>query len=90
MFMITFFLGKNNVTWCETTPNRSIKPYPWFLGNSGGYLGLFLGYAVLNVPELLNDAFDWLYKKWNTRKSEASVAPSSTGAQYIVPTDQIV
>ena len=79
--MITFCLGKNNITWCEDTTNRSIKPYPWFSGNSGGYLGLFLGYAVLNVPELLQKAFDWIYAKWNARKNEASVTPGSAWAQ---------
>ena len=32
-----------------------------FLGNVGGYLGLFLGYALLNVPELFQRAMDSLH-----------------------------
>jgi hypothetical protein len=31
-----------------------------FAGNAGGYLGLFLGYALLNVPELIMDLWDWM------------------------------
>ena len=31
-----------------------------FAGNAGGYLGLFLGYALLNVPELIMSFWDWL------------------------------
>ena len=46
--------------------------YPLFSGNAGGYLGLFLGYAALNIPELLEVAFDWLYKKWNKRKTDSA------------------
>ena len=61
-----------------------------FLGNAGGYLGLFLGYAVLDIPELLQGVFNWLYTKWNARKNEASVTPASAGAQYIVPTGNMV
>ena len=37
----------------------------WFTGNAGGYLGLFLGYALLNVPELVKEALNW----WNKKKS---------------------
>ena len=33
-----------------------------FLGNAGGYLGLFLGYAMLHVPELLRNGFKWTKK----------------------------
>ena len=33
------------------------------LGNAGGYLGLFLGYAILNVPEFLLTAFTWIAKQ---------------------------
>ena len=59
------------------------------VGNAGGYLGLFLGYAALNVPELLLKAFDWFRTKWNKRKSESLVAPDSLGAQSVVSTDNI-
>ena len=34
-----------------------------YTGNAGGYLGLFLGYALLNVPELLNAAYKWTREK---------------------------
>ena len=30
------------------------------LGNAGGYLGLFLGYALLNVPVLLEKFYNWM------------------------------
>ena len=29
------------------------------IGNARGYLGLFLGYALLNVPNLIQDAYNW-------------------------------
>ena len=38
----------------EITKNVSI-----IIGNAGGYLGLFLGYALLNVPNLIQDAYNW-------------------------------
>ena len=48
--------------------------YIYFLiGNAGGYLGLFLGYALLNVPELLRGALNW----WNEKKNKARWAPGS-------------
>ena len=33
---------------------KQIKAYPFdsFTGNVGGYMGLFLGYAILNLPTL--------------------------------------
>ena len=37
------------------------------LGNAGGYLGLFLGYALLNVPTLLLDAYTWMEEKYKGR-----------------------
>ena len=44
-----------------------------FLGNAGGYLGLFLGYAALNVPELLQAAFMWIYGNKNVKKRASTV-----------------
>ena len=29
------------------------------VGNMGGYMGLLLGYAVLNFPDLLRGIFNW-------------------------------
>ena len=46
-----------------------------FLGNAGGYLGLFLGYALLNVPELVQEAVVWLQTYWNERKNKATRKP---------------
>ena len=40
---------------CFVITNNSL-----FAGNAGGYLGLFLGYALLNVPDLLWAAFSWI------------------------------
>ena len=36
-----------------------------FVGNAGGYLGLFLGYALLNVPEIVQGAYNWLRTDWS-------------------------
>jgi len=38
-----------------------------FVGNSGGYIGLFLGYALLQIPGMLCYMITWCYKyflKW--------------------------
>ena len=47
----------------------------WFTGNAGGYLGLFLGYALLNVPELFQEAVNWWNKKKNKGKKATYVIP---------------
>ena len=48
-----------------------------FLGNVGGYLGLFLGYALLNVPELFQRAMNWLHTSTNEVKNEAKKTSTS-------------
>ena len=35
----------------------------YFIGNAGGYLGLFLGYALLNLPDFLQESFNWICPK---------------------------
>ena len=30
------------------------------LGNSGGYLGMFLGYAMIQLPDLVSLLYNWL------------------------------
>ena len=35
----------------------------YFVGNAGGYLGLFLGYTLLNVPDFLQDTYNWIKDK---------------------------
>ena len=35
----------------------------YFVGNAGGYLGLFLGYTLLNVPDFLHDTYIWIIEK---------------------------
>ena len=35
-----------------------------FIGNAGGYLGLFLGYTLLNVPDFLKDTFNRISDKY--------------------------
>ena len=52
---------------------------PIFLGNAGGYLGLFLGYAALNVPELLQEGFDWIYANWKARKRTVTITTVPSG-----------
>ena len=34
-----------------------------FTGNAGGYLGLFLGYTLLNVPDFLQEIYNWILGK---------------------------
>ena len=34
-----------------------------FIGNAGGYLGLFLGYTLLNVPDFLQETYNWIFGK---------------------------
>ena len=36
-------------------------------GNAGGYLGLFLGYAILHIPDLLRDASIWIMRRWGKK-----------------------
>ena len=36
----------------------------YFVGNAGGYLGLFLGYTLLNVPDFLQDTYNWIKEKF--------------------------
>ena len=51
--------------------------YTSFLGNAGGYVGLFLGYALLNVPELFQGFCNWLNTNWNKMKSNEKTSPGS-------------
>ena len=39
-------------------------------GNAGGYLGLFLGYAVLNIPELVHGAYKWAREKYQRKRQD--------------------
>ena len=41
------------------------------IGNAGGYLGLFLGYALLNVPNLIQDAYDWAKNRFKNKEVRA-------------------
>ena len=41
------------------------------IGNAGGYLGLFLGYALLNVPKLIQDAYDWVKNRFKNKNAKA-------------------
>ena len=36
----------------------------YFVGNAGGYLGLFLGYTLLNVPDFIQDTYNWIKGKF--------------------------
>ena len=40
------------------------------VGNVGGYIGMFLGYALLNVPNILNDFLQKIVK--NESKQQIS------------------
>ena len=46
------------------------------LGNVGGYLGLFLGYAALNVPDLAQQAFNWFAQLGKQRKTRQRPYPT--------------
>ena len=58
---------EKNANKIELNTNACIvyetKLYRYVSGNGGGYLGLFLGYAVLNVPELVHAAYTWTKEK---------------------------
>ena len=41
----------------------------YFSGNAGGYLGLFLGYALLNIPDLIAFLVS-LTKKWMAKRNK--------------------
>ena len=41
------------------------------IGNAGGYLGLFLGYALLNVPDLIQEAYDWAKNRLKNKEVRA-------------------
>ena len=47
------------------------------IGNAGGYLGLFLGYALLNVPNLIQDAYDWAKNRFKNKEVRASTIVES-------------
>ena len=47
------------------------------IGNAGGYLGLFLGYALLNVPNLIQDAYDWAKNRFKNEEVRASTIVES-------------
>ena len=53
------------------------------LGNAGGYLGLFLGYALLNVPKLVQKAFDWLHTYWNEKRNKTTRITDTTVAMTV-------
>ena len=36
----------------------------FYIGNAGGYLGLFLGYTLLNVPDFLKDTYNRIIDKY--------------------------
>ena len=50
-----------------------------FSGNAGGYLGLFLGYALLNIPDLIAFLVS-LTKKWMAKRNKENQA-SRTGCK---------
>ena len=54
MPVIIYFQFTKNKLFCVNI-NKFI-----FLGTAGGYLGLFLGYAILNIPDLILDAHRWI------------------------------
>ena len=39
-----------------------------FVGNAGGYLGLFLGYALLNIPDFIEFLLE-LAKGWKSKNN---------------------
>ena len=41
-----------------------------FVGTCGGYFGLFLGYALIQFPQLIENAFKTLKQKVSTCSSE--------------------
>ena len=71
-FMRAVYLFKSSL---KRQRNISCNNHIWFTGNAGGYLGLFLGYALLNVPELFQGVLNW----WNEKKNKGM------NASYVIP-----
>ena len=64
----------------------NISKYISFVsGNTGGYIGLFLGYALLNVPELVQEGFTWVCTACNTMKNKATTIQGFLGENVIWP-----
>ena len=41
------------------------------VGSCGGYIGLFLGYALIQFPQILESAFDTLKRKFHNEKIDS-------------------
>ena len=41
------------------------------VGSCGGYIGLFLGYALIQFPQILENAFDSLKRKFYNEKIDS-------------------
>jgi hypothetical protein len=44
-----------------------------FLGGVGGFVGIFLGYSLLQIPELLGSVFTRLAKLKNKRSKTSKI-----------------
>ena len=53
---ITIHLRENTYKDIQQTRAYSVQN---LIGNAGGYIGMFIGYAILDIPSLIN----WMYKK---------------------------
>ena len=49
------------------------------IGTCGGYIGLFLGYAIIQVPQLIENMFQALKQKISTRNSHETVRNMEMG-----------
>ena len=52
-----------------------------FVGNTGGYIGLFLGYALLQIPGILFYMITWCYNyffKWDKANVRAENSHENT------------
>ena len=53
-------LGKS---YMEIEQTKALTGLSMF-GNAGGYLGMFLGWALMQLPDFVHALYEW-YRKWN-------------------------
>ena len=71
-FNESYFVLRTEYKQASFLETRQVKAYDMnsLVGNVGGYIGMFLGYALLNVPNILNDFLQKIVK--NESKQQIS------------------
>ena len=64
-----------------------------FVGNTGGYIGLFLGYALLQIPGILFYMITWCYNyffKWDKANVRSENIDEKTNANEKISPFQLL